>query len=71
MEKSVLNEAKRLKFLCRLCEENYWHILPNEPKATWKLTEAGSRWILSLRNVPQLYLNQDEAIAFLATRARN
>ncbi len=70
MEKLVLEEAKRLKFLYQLCEENYWHILPTQPKETWKLTEADSRWILSVKNIPQLYLNHEEAIAFLATRAR-
>ena len=71
MEKPVLKEAKRLKFLYQLCEENYWHILPTQPKETWKLTEADSRWILSVKNIPQLYLNSEEAIAFLAMRARS
>ncbi len=71
MEKPVLKEAKRLKFLYQLCEENYWHILPTQPKETWKLTEADSRWILSVKNIPQLYLNLEEAIAFLAMRARS
>ncbi len=71
MKKLVLEEAKRLKFLYQLCEENYWHILPTQPKETWKLTEADSRWILSVRNIPQMYLNHEEAIAFLAIRARS
>ncbi len=71
MEKPVLKEVKRLKFLYQLCEENYWHILPTQPKETWKLTEADSRWILSVKNIPQLCLNSEEAIAFLAMRARS
>lgn len=70
MEKPVLKEAKRLKFLYQLSRENNWHILPKCSKETWKLTEADSRWILSVKNIPQLYLNRDEAIAFLAMRAK-
>ncbi|MEM8674555.1 MAG: hypothetical protein AAGF83_11870 [Cyanobacteria bacterium P01_G01_bin.67] len=69
MEKPVLDEAKRLKFFCRLSEDNYWQILPIQSQETWKLTEADSQWILSLSNVPQLNLNQSEAIAFLISRA--
>ena len=71
MEKPVLEEAKSLGFPYQLSEENYWHILPTQPKETWKLTEAESRWILSIKNIPQLYLNSEEAIAFLALRARS
>ena len=71
MEKQVLQQAKRLKFLAQLCEENHWHILPTQPQETWKLTEADSQWILSVRNIPQLYLNSEEAIAFLTIRARS
>ncbi len=71
MEKQVLQEAKRLKFVYQLCEENHWHILPTQPQETWKLTEADSQWILSVRNIPQLYLNSEEVIAFLAIRARS
>ncbi|MBE9043946.1 hypothetical protein IQ255_05925 [Pleurocapsales cyanobacterium LEGE 10410] len=59
-----------MKFLCQLCQENYWHILPTEQRETWKLTEVDSRWILSVNDIPQLYLNHQEAIAFLALRAR-
>ena len=70
MEKTVLKEAKRLKFFYQLSKENNWNILPKCPKETWKLTEADSRWILSIKNIPQLYLNSEEAIAFLAVRAR-
>ena len=71
MEKPVINEAKNLGFPYQLSEENYWQILPTQPEETWKLTAAGSRWILSLKNVPQLYLNPKEAIMFLAMRAKS
>ena len=71
MEKPVLKEAKSLGFPYQLSEENCWQILPKRRGATWKLTEADSRWILSLKNIPQLYLASEEAIAFLAMRARS
>ena len=69
MEKLILEKAKSLGFPSQLSEENYWQILPIQRGETWKLTAAESRWILSLRNVPQLRLNHDEAIAFLAFQA--
>lgn len=67
---TVLNEAKNLGFPHQLNEENSWQILPKQPKDRWKLTASGLRWILSLNNVPQLYLNSEEAIAFLQVQAR-
>ncbi|GAB4542051.1 MAG: hypothetical protein Tsb0014_34430 [Pleurocapsa sp.] len=70
-EKIVLNKAKNLGFICRLSEEKSWQIFHNRPQETWKLTSVNSRWILSIKNIPQLYLNPEEAIAFLTTRARN
>ena len=71
MEKPVLKEAKNLGFPYQLSEENCWQIWPKRRGATWKLSAADSRWILSLRNIPQLYLSSEEAIAFLALRARS
>ena len=70
MEKPVLKKAKSWGFPSQLSEENYWQILPMQPQETWKLTEVNSRWILSLKNIPQLYLDSEEAIAFLARRER-
>jgi hypothetical protein len=70
MTKQVLNEARRLGFFCQLNDESNWQILPQQPEATWKLTTVdNSRWILSVQNIPQLYLNSEEAIAFLAIQA--
>ncbi len=70
MKKPVLKKAKSWGFPSQLNEENYWQILPMQPQETWKLTEVNSRWILSLKNIPQLYLDSEEAIAFLARRKR-
>ena len=72
MVEQVLNEAKSRGFPYYLNEQSDWQILPQQQGATWKLTATtDSRWILSLNNVPQLYLNSDEAIAFLARRVRS
>ncbi len=67
----MLEKATILGFPYQLDEENCWQILPRQRGETWQLTSARARWILSLRNVPQLYLDSEEAIAFLAMRARS
>lgn len=67
-KKLVLKQAKDLGFDSQLNEQNYWQILPTKAEDTWKLTETESKWILSLRNVPQLRLSSEEAIAFLKSR---
>jgi hypothetical protein len=64
-EKPLLERAKSLGFTAQLNEANIWQILPKTSQETWKLTEAESRWILSVRNIPQLILNLPEAITFL------
>ncbi|MGK7950000.1 MAG: hypothetical protein AB4368_14755 [Xenococcaceae cyanobacterium] len=62
MKPLVLEEAKRLGFFYQLDEENIWQIFPQRQGATWKLSATNSRWILSLKNIPQLYLDSKEAI---------
>lgn len=69
-EKPVLNKAKSWGFTAKLSEENYWQISPTEPEETWILTAVNSRWILSVKNTPQLYLDSEEVIAFLKRRQR-
>ena len=64
----VLQQAEKLSFPCQINEQNCWQILPIKEEETWKLTEIESKWILSLRNVPQLRLSSEEAIAFLKSR---
>ena len=72
MEQPVLKEAKSFGFPYQLGEENCWQIFPKQRGATWKLTSASdSQWILSLKNIPQLHLASEEAIAFLTRRARS
>ncbi len=70
MHKPVLIKAKMWGFPAQLSEENNWQVLPTQSDATWQLTELESRWILSIKNIPQIYLNSEEAIAFLAKRKK-
>lgn len=61
----VLETAKIMGFASQVDREDRWQISSTNPKETWKLTAAESRWILSIKCVPQLLLNSKEAIAFL------
>ena len=71
MEQIVLREAAKLGFPSQLNEANCWQILPMLPEETWKLIAAESRWILSVKNVPQLNLNVEQAISFLVFQAKS
>jgi hypothetical protein len=70
MDELVLKKAKSWGFPCQLSEDNQWHILPLKPQETWKLAQVDKRWVLSLKNIPQLYLASEEALAFLESRYR-
>ena len=66
----MVNKAKGWGFPTQLNEENNWQIFPTHPEETWQLTAIDSRWILSIKSIAQLYLNSEEAIAFLARRSK-
>ena len=68
IEAKILKTAKILGFAARLNQENYWQIFLKKPSETWMLTHIESSWILSIKNVPQIRLNEREAIAFLTSR---
>lgn len=70
IEEKILKIAKSLGFTARINEKNYWHILSLKPSQSWILTYIESRWILSVKNVPQIRLNEREAIAFLTSRSQ-
>ena len=61
----VVNKARTWGFICQCQESNSWLILPQNPDQIWKLQQVEERWILSVRDVPQLCLHAQEAIAFL------
>ena len=70
IEEKILKIAKSLGFTARLNEKNYWQILSLKPSENWMLTYIESRWILSVKNVPQIRLNEREVIAFLTSRSQ-
>ena len=65
VDNSVLETAKSMGFASQVDREHHWQISPINSQETWKLTAAESRWILSIKGIPQLLLNPKEAIAFL------
>jgi hypothetical protein len=67
-EKQLLQIAISLGYNTRLAKENSWEIIPKTTRSTWMLTQTESRWILSIQNIPQLILNEQEAIAFLESQ---
>lgn len=70
IEEKILKIAKSLGFTARLNEKNSWQILSLKPSENWILTYIEFRWILSIKNVPQIRLNERETIAFLTSRSQ-
>ncbi|MEM9510204.1 MAG: hypothetical protein AAGA16_21385 [Cyanobacteria bacterium P01_E01_bin.35] len=65
MSDILITKAKCWGFVCQHDDSNSWLILPQKANQRWKLQQAEDRWILSVRDVPQIILNTEEAIAFL------
>ena len=70
IEEKILEIARSLGFIARLDEKDCWQILSLKASENWMLTCIESRWILSIKNVPQIRLNEREAIAFLISRSQ-
>ena len=70
IEEEILEIATSLGFVTKLTQEKSWQILSQKTQETWMLTQSESRWILSIKNVPQIRLNEREAIAFLTSRSQ-
>lgn len=69
MIERVLNQARRWGFITRVNEEEVWLILPQQEQQRWKLQQTeDQRWLLSMDDVPQIYLHPHEVIAFLERR---
>jgi hypothetical protein len=65
MTKKVLNQSKVWRFICEYDRKGNWQIFPRSRAGTWKLYIAKDECLLFLGNVPQVFLEQDEVIAFL------
>ena len=66
----VIDRAKSWGFSCQLTSSGDWQIFPQRTTENWKLSQLDSRWILSLDNMPQIYLSSWEVITFLKRRQR-
>lgn len=61
---SVVSQARTWGFICQ-CQGASWLIFPRQTNQRWKLQQVENRWILSVGDVPQLYLHSQEASSFL------
>ena len=68
MENSVVSLGKKLNFICKQKEYGNWEIISPVKGQNWKLSRVGERWRLSLNNIPQMYLSDQDAILFLRSR---
>jgi hypothetical protein len=68
MDDPVINQAKIWGFICRLTAKEQWEILSSDPKQGWCLSPVENRWCLKISNVSQIYLSQEETLAFLERR---
>ncbi|WP_052055225.1 hypothetical protein [Myxosarcina sp. GI1] len=67
----VVSQARVWGFICNYRESNSsWSIAPKKISQRWRLLQAEDRWVLMIGEVSQLYLNAEEAIAFLEARQR-
>ncbi|MGV2827151.1 hypothetical protein [Myxosarcina sp. GI1(2024)] len=60
--------AQNWGFVCQYQKSGYWQILAHQPHVKWTLEQTEARWILIVKEVPQLLLQPEEAIAFLEKR---
>ncbi|MEM8720828.1 MAG: hypothetical protein AAGE84_16285 [Cyanobacteria bacterium P01_G01_bin.39] len=70
MPNLVISRAKSLGFICQYQEPKSWLILPQQAKQRWKLQQLEDRWILSVRDIPQINLTTEQAIDFILMQSR-
>jgi hypothetical protein len=68
MVNPVILQAQRGDFSCHKSEQGEWVILPNSEEQDWQLSQQQERWILSVQSVPQISLDDADAINFLRLR---
>lgn len=67
----MLLQAQQLNFPCVQDRQGKWQITSPSPQAAWQLHQTEDRWILSIKEVPQIRLSTAEAVTFLLTQARS
>jgi hypothetical protein len=68
MRETVINQAKKWGFICQQTAPDVWIILPQQPKEKWKLELVEDRWLLIVKDIPQIYFHPHEVLAFLDRR---
>jgi len=68
MTESLLTQADAWGFVCKCNLDGIWQILPKNPTEEWKLQQVESRWLLLIRDHPQVSFLPEEAQAFLSRR---
>lgn len=68
MTESLLTQASAWGFLCKCNLDGNWQIIPKSATEEWKLQQVESRWLLLIRDLPQVSFLPEEAQAFLSRR---
>ena len=71
MNESLLVQADAWGFVCECTTEGKWQIYPANSRENWKLQLVESRWLLIIKDVPQVSFSESEARAFLHRRKSN
>jgi hypothetical protein len=68
MDVLVISQARKFGFTCQLNDEGLWEISASSPQQRWKISQFEERWLLSISNIPQMYLTSSEVELFLKRR---
>ena len=68
MGESLLTQASAWGFVCQCNLDGIWQIIPKSATEEWKLQQVESRWLLLIRDLPQVSFLPEEAQAFLSRR---
>ena len=68
MTETLLTQAEAWGFVCKLNLDGSWQIIPKSSSEQWKLQLIDSRWLLLIRDIPQVSFLPEEAQAFLSRR---
>jgi len=68
MTESLLTQAEAWGFVCKCNLDGNRQIIPKTPTEEWKLQLVDSRWLLLIRDLPQVIFLPEEAQAFLSRR---
>ena len=68
MTEDLVVQADAWGFICECATVGRWQIYPTNPQENWKLQRNESRWLLIIKDVPQVSFSESEARLFLKRR---